>query len=395
MSPAAAPARIRFQALDALRGVCACMIVLLHLTTSGYINRSDFVQHGFLFVDFFFVLSGFVITASYGEKITQGFSILRFMGLRLGRVYPLHIAVLSVFVAFELAFAGGLLGSADRQPFTMPNSWTMLLAHLLLLHTFIGPDLTTWNGPSWSIAVEVWTYLIYALLFRWARRALVPIALLLAAACCAYLPFVSDRYLNVFHDGALERCLYGFSLGVICYQLYLSRIIPRASYLLASALESMIVAVVATAVSLAGAGPFSLAIPPIFFLAVFIFSSEGGAVSRLLKTPFFLMLGTLSYSIYMIHGFIEYRLVNALEVVQRLSHGRLLIIARDSSGNHVGGSPLFGDFMSIVMVCLAISGAWLTYRIIEKPAQDWSRRKILGKRPPANIQAAEANAPAL
>jgi peptidoglycan/LPS O-acetylase OafA/YrhL len=166
-------------------------------------------------------------------------------------------------------------------------------------------------------------------------------------------------------------------------------------YAVASAVELAIVASVAVMVSLAGAGPLSLAIPPLFFVAVFIFSHEAGAISRILKRPFFLLLGTLSYSIYMIHGFLQYRVVNVLELLERLSHGRLSLVVHDAGGNHVGGSPLFGDFMSVVMLGIAIGAAWLTYRWIEKPAQDWSRRKILGPRPPVSIQVAEASAPAL
>lgn len=55
------------------------------------------MRNAYLFVDFFFVLSGFVIASTYQERIAGGFSVWRFMLLRLGRLYPLHIAVLVAF----------------------------------------------------------------------------------------------------------------------------------------------------------------------------------------------------------------------------------------------------------------------------------------------------------
>jgi len=92
----------RFVALDSLRGLAALLVVLHHINGAGYLLSLPLFRYGSLAVDFFFVLSGFVIAANYGERLTQGFSIGRFMALRLGRVYPLHLVVLAIFVSLEL-----------------------------------------------------------------------------------------------------------------------------------------------------------------------------------------------------------------------------------------------------------------------------------------------------
>ena len=155
----------RFVALDSLRGICACMIVLLHFETFGHISRSPFVENGFLFVDFFFVLSGFVIAASYGDRLGQGYPIGKFMLLRLGRVYPLHFVMLAIFVAWELATIT-IPRPSGRLPFSDGFSVGMIFANLALVQTFVGNP-TSWNGPAWSIAVEVWTYLVFAFGFRY------------------------------------------------------------------------------------------------------------------------------------------------------------------------------------------------------------------------------------
>jgi len=137
----------RFEVLDSLRGVCATMVVLYHLRTPGFIANSPLVFRSSRFVDFFFVLSGFVIAASYGDRLSRGFSIRKFMALRLGRVYPLHIFMLAVFLLFELTFASGILGKADRVPFNAEYSIPSLIENAFLVQTFLGPD-----GATLSVA---------------------------------------------------------------------------------------------------------------------------------------------------------------------------------------------------------------------------------------------------
>ncbi|MGL4302258.1 MAG: acyltransferase family protein, partial [Sphingomonas sp.] len=163
---AAAPATThRFVALDSLRGVCACIVVLYHLGGTIQLTELPLIRAGWLFVDFFFVLSGFVIAAAYRDRLARGFPVGRFMVLRLGRIYPLHVAVLLTMVAWESARLklGGGWGHetfpADRVPSAVP-------VNLALLQIFGLYDRPTWNGPSWSIAAEVWTYLAAALCFQ-------------------------------------------------------------------------------------------------------------------------------------------------------------------------------------------------------------------------------------
>src|SRR5438874_12343040 len=89
----------RFAALDSLRGICAIFVAIYHFSTVSILSSIPFIKNGFLLVDFFFVLSGFVIAASYGERLKAKFPISKFMFLRLGRLYPLHIFVLCLYLA--------------------------------------------------------------------------------------------------------------------------------------------------------------------------------------------------------------------------------------------------------------------------------------------------------
>src|SRR5438445_11061004 len=95
----------RFVVLDSWRGIAACMVALGHLdllSPYSHVHGVPFLSNSWLFVDFFFVLSGFVIAANYQQRLLDGFGVGRFLLLRLGRLYPLHFAVLTLFIGSEL-----------------------------------------------------------------------------------------------------------------------------------------------------------------------------------------------------------------------------------------------------------------------------------------------------
>lgn len=371
----------RYVALDSLRGVCACMVVLLHARTQGHFSDLPLIRHGFLFVDFFFVLSGFVIGSSYGQRLRDGFSIGRFMWLRLWRVYPLHVVMLLIFLLFEIAFALLAPNAAGRAPFSDGYSPTVWFQSLFLIQIFVGPEGTPWNGPSWSIAAEVWTYLIFALVLRYLPRLLLaPVCVVFIAAALIVIPTLTDRYLLVFHEGALLRCLYGFSLGILGWHLmpFWERI-SLGGRLVATLIEIAAVVAVSALVAAAGSGPLSMITPFVFFVAVMVFARQAGLVSSLLLQPPFVLLGTLSYSIYMIHVFLLYRFVNGLSVVEKLT-GFDLVRTSAEGNNGIGGGAWFGDLATVIFLGGVILCSYISYRLIELPGQrfgrNWGRREV-------------------
>lgn len=359
--------------LDSLRGVCACIVALFHFRTHGVISNLPFVTKGYLFVDFFFVLSGFVITASYRNRLAGGFSAIRFLGLRLGRVYPLHLFMLAVFIAFELFFAVAMPHAADRQPFAGTDAPAGIGYALLLVQIFVGAS-AQWNVPSWSIAAEFWTYAVFTAVFKLAGRALVPICVVLALGGLAILSVATDRYIAVFHDWALVRCIAGFSLGVLAEHVF--RRMPPLDRRVATVVEFALVAVLFWYVSTAS-GIYTLAAPPLFMVVVVVFAGQAGLFSKALTTWPFLYVGSLSYSIYMLHYFVQLRIVNMLALVGRASHARWNMVERVGDANTVGGNALFGDAMTLLMLAVVIGASVLTYRFVELPGQRFSRARIL------------------
>ena len=77
----------RYEALDGLRGIAALLVVLFHIHWTNHITNTNAIRHAFLFVDLFFMLSGFVLTASYLDRIRSGVQVRHFLRLRFFRIY--------------------------------------------------------------------------------------------------------------------------------------------------------------------------------------------------------------------------------------------------------------------------------------------------------------------
>lgn len=368
----------RFAALDALRGLCACLVCLFHFKVVSPVAEWAFIRQSWLFVDFFFVLSGFVIAANYQRRLAASLSLGRFLLLRLGRIYPLHFVMLAIFVATELAaLALGGSGYRQRGLFDDAHSPWAIVSNLFLLHSFGIEGRLTWNHPSWSVAVEAWCYLLFALAVRGLGRRLgIVLAGVAVVAPLLLLALVGSILTN--WDYGLIRCAYGFALGAIAWsawQRWGDRALARDGGW--TIVEVAVVAGVAGFVTFAGPTPWNLLGPPLFAVAILVFAREGGAVSRLLVTPVPLMLGTLSYSIYMVHAFVQSKFDDALRVIERLTGAALTTPGELGNGRPitlVGADPTSGTLLMALMLVTVVAVSWLTYRYIELPGQRWSRQ---------------------
>lgn len=379
----------RYLALDSLRGVCAVCVALFHFQSIGAIHATPLVLHSFMFVDFFFVLSGFVISASYGRKLTSGFPIGRFMLLRLGRLYPLHLFMLLIFLAVAVIGPRVAPSLAVRAPFQGETSLAEFLYGLFFVQVFFGTSETWWNPPTWSIAAEIWVYLIAAVLFRLAKAKLMPITAVVVMVALAVYVYGFRYDANAHHWGAVPRCLFSFGQGMLSFQLF-GWLRPRLAKMDLVAWTLAESAVLLAAILLV-IGDYTLIGPLAFAASVIVFAFQGGWWSRVLQTAPMLLLGTLSYSIYMVHFFIQARYLNAVMVLGKLAGSPNLVA--QLHGDVPGGSRLVADSATIGMVPVVIAVAWCTYHLIERPGQRWSRRVVLGGGRGKAARRAEASAP--
>ena len=278
----------RFEALDGWRGVCACCVVLFHFHGYSPIYESPLVRNSYLFVDFFFVLSGFVIALNYATRLGTWHDLRRFLVLRLGRVYPLHVFMLFCsWLTRRLAWWRAWdsrrrprRSRGDAQPLAV-------LSNLFLVQSLHVHDGLTWNGPSWSISTEVWTYVVFALVSVVLGLRAWMLALAAIAPPLALL-YLSGSGMDVTYDWGLIRCIFGFALGIACYHVHRLRTRhggPRLNPVAATVAECLIVAAVVAFVSGAGKSPWSLLAPFVFSVAVLVFAWERGAVATASSAP--------------------------------------------------------------------------------------------------------------
>ena len=366
-----------FAALDALRGVAALIVVMFHFHVSGAIAQLAIVRHGWLLVDFFFVLSGFVLSHAYGDALAQRREpVLSFMARRLGRVYPLHLVMLLLFVALELLLSSGQFGAVShRQPFTGTRSATAIISNLALLHSFGVESRLTWNIPSWSIAAEVWTYLVFALVLahagRRGRAVMVGLALLAAAALIRWSPFT----LYTSFAMGFVRCLYGFGLGIGAHMLHRRWPVGAAG----GVLEWIVAAAALSFIGWAPHGPVIMLAPVTFAGLVWVFAADRGWLSRALHARWCAATGLVSYSIYMTHGFVQGRINDAITLLgprsgMVIAHGALA--TSDGVGDRIVGAPWLGDALMIGMLALVIAVSHASYRLIEAPGRAAARRWV-------------------
>jgi peptidoglycan/LPS O-acetylase OafA/YrhL len=373
----------RFVALDSWRGVAACLVALLHLDAYSHIYGVPFLRNCWLFVDFFFVLSGFVIAANYQQRLLEGFGSGRFFVLRLGRLYPLHFAMLALFVAWELF---RLLRRtlhpeiSSAEPFGTPaEAPGTIFANLLLVQSLHLYDFLTWNLASWSISVEFFAYVVFVACIVGLRRRAWIAALLAITAGPVLVAALSRRNMDTSYDWGMIRCMYGFAAGAVSWNVYHRWGGALQKWLSGSAVEWSAIALAVAFVSLAGTSVASVAAPYVFALVVIVFAFERGAASAILRLKPMVFLGTISYSIYMTHVFIMKRL---FDVGYHLDSRWGLITHRSLDGGNVDflGSQLWhGDIAYPLYLLLVIAASYLTYRWIEKPGREWTRKLVRGR----------------
>ncbi|CAL1691093.1 hypothetical protein MMB232_01228 [Brevundimonas subvibrioides] len=315
----------------------------------------------------FFVLSGFVIAHAYGHRLESTEQVRAFMIRRFGRLYPLHLITLLGVVALEvvkliLTRTGDTSGQA---PFTGTNSLETLVANVFLLHAIIPFGVYSWNGPSWSISTEFWTYLVFAILIllsgRFRTRA-VTLAATFFGGLLVVLPLFGIHLKNMTGQGILV-CLFCFFLGEITYRLF--RRFKDKGFIPAGGWEWLVVPLAVI--------PFwfeplpAIAGPLVFAAVIFVFAFENGPGSKGLQIPALQFLGKISYSIYMIH-FLVLAVING---VLRVAEGRTGINLLGPNDMIAFGPPGTMDLLALVYVAIVIGLGWFSYTFIEAPARDF------------------------
>ena len=337
--PALAP---RILVLDPLRGLAAAAVMWYHFSRRPWLIEDGgrlgaFFEasgsKGWLGVEVFFVISGFVLPYAMWRGRYRLRSYGRFLAKRLLRLEPPYLVTLALTVGLWLV--GPLVPGFQGEAFVF--HWPQFLSHFGYLNAFTG---YAWYNPVfWTLAIEFQFYLLIALVFplavhdRLGVRAAVP-------ATLAMLVFLPTPPSLVFHFLPL------FALGIATMQ--------RVTGLLPLGLYALLVS--ASAIAAFGIGheqAFVGVIAAVLIAALSRVPSNSRA-GRVLEWKPFLWLGSVSYSLYLVHVPIGGRVINL--------------------GQRFIGGPLSQVLLLSIAIAVSLVATYVLYRLVERPAQRWSSR---------------------
>lgn len=343
--------------LTGVRGLAALAVVFYHIrgALGGFVPDRVIavLAEGYLAVDLFFVLSGFVLWWNYRDPFREqgARAAPRFIVRRFSRIFPLHLAILTAMALFAAALLVSGRGPNPHYPFAA------LPAHYLLIQNWGFGDSLLWNVPAWSISAEWAAYLLLAATGGWLARVRVgPWAFpLLVVAVAAGLGawFASRGLASIGEDIAatgLTRCLAEFTLGILLCQWWSAERQRRRG---GAVILGTAIGLGAVAVLLLAAGQAQPAAIPMLMVAIVILALQASTTARpLLSGKIAQWLGDISYAVYLSHYFL-WTLFK-------------LFFLDDTADVHPAGIAAF------VLLTLAVSH--LLYRCLEVPGRRLTQR---------------------
>lgn len=297
---------------------------------------------GFVGVDIFFVLSGFVLAYVYSAQIvTDQFNYTQFLINRFARVYPLHlVTMLALLVPAAILYGLGIdIAIVDNlRPKENYDPVFAVFTHLLAVHAWGFDPVTYFNGPSWSISAEFFAYILFPV-FGWLfLKPALRTSLALAASLVVGVSLLTYALLGVSPAAlptgyGIGRILPEFVIGMVAWRLWGGVKSPWGW------------ALVAAGVALLLAAPASVLVPVGAACLVLGFATVRFE-SRVLH-----FLGEISYSTYMIHALVLFAL--------------LPILAR---------FPAYQAGVFVAAIVITLAGSVVSYFLVEVPARSWLRR---------------------
>jgi len=363
--------------LDGLRGVAALIVVAFHLFEAHAASRFvQIINHGYLAVDFFFVLSGFVIGYAYDDRWNR-MSTGDFFRRRLIRLHPM-IAMAMIIGAIMFYFqAGAVFPNIADTPL-----WLMLVVMVIgltLLPVGQSLDIRGWgemhplNGPAWSLFYEYVANILYALFVR--KFSKLVLGLCVFAAGCALVHFCVTGPKGDVIGGwslapdqiriGLTRLLYPFFAGLL-----LSRLVTvgrvRHSFLLCS----VIIAAALAMPRIGGEQDLWMnglyeALCIVFVFPLVVYLGASGEVESGLSARMCGFLGDISYPIYIIHYPFVYT---------------YMAWVSENKVTMAQGWPV-----AIATLALCVLLAWLCLKFYDIPLRRWLTARYMGKARTAGV----------
>lgn len=376
MQPNALPTKPHYPILDGLRGVAALMVVAFHLCEAHSTSHFDqVINHGYLAVDFFFLLSGFVIGYAYDDRWNR-MTLGGFFRRRLVRLQPLVVLGMVIGAGFFYFQASALFPTIAGTP-----GWKVLLIMLIGCFTIPVPpalDLRGWNetfplnGPGWSLFFEYVANVLYATVVRRFSNVALGIVVVLAAGLLLRMGLSSPTG-DVVGGWSLERhqlyvgfarMLYPFFAGLLLFRLARPRTGVRNAFGWCSLLVVVVLAMprIGSPAHLWQNGLYDT-LSIIFIFPGIIYLAASGTVRSAPAQQLCRFLGDISYPIYITHYPLIYT-YTAWVVDHKV--------------------PLrTGWPVAALVFVAAVAIAYASLKLYDEPVREWLRRKVLPEAAPA------------
>ncbi|CDN49337.1 acyltransferase family protein [Neorhizobium galegae] len=351
------------RSMTGIRGAAAVFVMVYHFELDRVPSDgafSTFLNHGYLSVDLFFILSGFVMAHVYGPSFLSGaFRFGDFLWHRIARVYPLYLVVTLAFIALAFLKSSELDIGPD-----------VFISNVLMLQS-----LGNWpsiDPPAWSVSAEMLVYLLFPVIgllcLKSSRMAalllgigaILAILILTLAASLHYIgSTISKGLLDLIAAPfTLIRCLAGFTLGQLVWRLHNDPAVAAFAARTPVQIGVGLLAVVALTQP-----DWDFAIYLLIISLLFCLSTDRGLFADFFASPPMHFLGDISFAVYLTH----YRALGVWAMVE----GRL--------GN--AGFVLRNVVATVVTSMVVIGVSWLLHVAIERPC-----RQLMRKGSPAMVR---------
>lgn len=347
--------------LTGVRGIAALWVLVYHLQSFsrqlglGALGSVPLLRGGWAGVDLFFVLSGFVLMLTHETQfraLSWG-NLGRFAALRALRIYPVSTAVLLMIlglVTVDATFRTWFAQAAVPTNLTA----TAFVRTLFLANRWWLPADGDWNQPTWSLSAELVGYVAFPFIAVVATRIRNrPLLVAMAAVCLLFPIMVSARVSGKLYDddifwGALPRMIGSFTGGIVLCRLH--RLTPELWRGVQGRIADIALVLIVVDMAIPHA---SGAAPLLFGVLVYGLASDRGFANTWFSTSFSVLLGRISFPLYLVHVMFILWLAYGLEYYHVPEWGRLL------------GLPL--------LLAFCFGSAWLLHIGVERPAHGFAR----------------------
>lgn len=352
------PTARSFHFLTALRGIAAFGVLLFHFCDEfpALDNLLYWTRHYYIWVDLFFILSGFIMVHVYQDVLAvwnRG-QYSDFLLKRIARIYPLHVITLGCMFLLELSnYIAHTLGiiTMERPAFgIVAFSPASLLSNMFMMQAWGFHNAVTWNTPSWSISCEWAMYLLFPLLLRIQRCQFAGLATIVFSAALYYWLHnnAGNGSMDIYDNYALLRAFAGFTLGMALYGWH-GWFIDHRTHAITAIIAAFIIMAAYSLLCWS-----DLSAIPLFCIMVIAGSALWHEIPQNFAGKSLVWLGDVSYSLYLWHAAFWLVASNIWKV-----------IFHHEPGQGLGITASFIGLAATISIVLCIAG--ISYRYIEAP----------------------------